>query len=153
MRAPRPGILVAVLLGLCLAAPVYGDPATPQADDPDLWALIEGEEFRILRGAAERSELREKLRAAGPWTLFAPTDAAFAKLPQGAVDALLHDDERLAHWLSLHLFQGELPAHVWADRVEAPRQSARNGRLYPIDRLIPEYLFSRPGRAPIASRE
>ena len=52
--------------------------------------------FNTLVAAVQAAGLEGVLRGAGPFTVFAPTDAAFAKLPAGTVEALLKDKEKLA---------------------------------------------------------
>ena len=52
--------------------------------------------FKTLVAAVQAAGLAETLSGTGPFTVFAPTDEAFAKLPAGTVDALLKDKEKLA---------------------------------------------------------
>jgi uncharacterized surface protein with fasciclin (FAS1) repeats len=66
--------------------------------------------FGTLLAAAEAAGLVETLKGAGPYTVFAPTDAAFRKLPAGAVDALLADRERLRAVLLYHVVPGRVTA-------------------------------------------
>ena len=66
--------------------------------------------FSTLLKAAEAAGLVETLKGAGPYTIFAPTDEAFAKLPAGTVDALLADKERLAAVLTYHVIPGRVLA-------------------------------------------
>ncbi len=59
-------------------------------EDKSLVALAEGAEtFSTLLTAAQAAGLAETLAAGGPFTLFAPTDEAFARLPEGTVEGLL----------------------------------------------------------------
>ena len=62
--------------------------------------------FATLMAAVEASGLAESLSGEGPYTLFAPSDEAFAKLPPGTIEALLADKERLADLLSYHVLPG-----------------------------------------------
>src|SRR5690606_2034840 len=66
--------------------------------------------FTTLLKAVEAAGLVEVLRGDGPFTLFAPTDAAFAKLPAGALDALLADEDALASVLTYHVLAGKVTA-------------------------------------------
>jgi len=52
----------------------------------------------------------DTLKGEGPFTVFAPTDAAFAKLPAGTVEALLADKEKLAKVLTYHVVAGKVTA-------------------------------------------
>lgn len=68
--------------------------------------------FDTLVAAVQAAGLVETLSDAGPYTVFAPTDEAFAALPEGTVDALLlpENQEVLAQVLTYHVISGEVPA-------------------------------------------
>lgn len=66
--------------------------------------------FNTLVAAVKAAGLAETLQGAGPFTVFAPTDAAFAKLPAGTVDALLADTPKLASILTYHVVSGKVMA-------------------------------------------
>ncbi|MEX0960090.1 MAG: fasciclin domain-containing protein [Burkholderiales bacterium] len=66
--------------------------------------------FTTLVTALEAAGLVDTLKGAGPFTVFAPTDAAFAKLPAGTVEALLKDKEQLAKVLTYHVVAGRVMA-------------------------------------------
>ena len=66
--------------------------------------------FNTLVAAVEAAGLVEALKGDGPLTVFAPTDDAFAALPEGTVDALLQDKEALAAILTYHVVAGEVRA-------------------------------------------
>jgi uncharacterized surface protein with fasciclin (FAS1) repeats len=68
-------------------------------------------DFTTLVAALEAAGLDETLRGDGPFTVFAPTDDAFAALPEGTVDALLADPEGdLTSILTYHVVEGEVYA-------------------------------------------
>ena len=71
--------------------------------------------FTTLVAALQAAELVETLSGEGPFTVFAPTDDAFAKLPEGTVEALLEDIPALTDILLYHVVSGEVLA---ADVVE-----------------------------------
>ena len=71
--------------------------------------------FNTLFAAVKAAGLSETLQGPGPFTVFAPTDAAFAKLPTGTIDALLADKAKLAAILTYHVLAGKVMA---ADIVE-----------------------------------
>jgi uncharacterized surface protein with fasciclin (FAS1) repeats len=52
----------------------------------------------------------DTLKGDGPFTVFAPTDAAFAKLPAGTVEALLNDKQKLTQILTYHVVPGKVTA-------------------------------------------
>lgn len=66
--------------------------------------------FTTLAKALEAAGLTETLKGKGPFTVFAPTDAAFAKLPKGTVEALLNDKAKLAAILTYHVVPGNVMA-------------------------------------------
>jgi len=76
---------------------------------------VESGQFDTLITAIQTAELEETLSGEGPFTVFAPTDAAFDALPQGALEELLDDKDALTNVLLYHVADGELMA---ADVVE-----------------------------------
>lgn len=66
--------------------------------------------FKTLLAAATAAGLVETLKSAGPFTVFAPSDAAFAKLPKGTVAALLKDKAKLKAILTYHVVSGAVMA-------------------------------------------
>lgn len=66
--------------------------------------------FNTLVAAVKAAGLVETLKGKGPFTVFAPTDEAFAKLPAGTVEALLKDKEKLTKILLYHVVSGNVMA-------------------------------------------
>ena len=66
--------------------------------------------FKTLVAATQAAGLVETLNTKGPYTLFAPTDDAFAKLPAGTVESLLKDIPKLTAVLTYHVLEGAVPA-------------------------------------------
>ena len=66
--------------------------------------------FNTLAAALTEAGLVETLKGPGPFTVFAPTDAAFAKLPAGTVEALLKDKAKLTSILTYHVVSGKVAA-------------------------------------------
>lgn len=66
--------------------------------------------FTTLVTAIKAAGLVETLSAPGPFTVFAPTDAAFAKLPAGTVESLLQDKTKLTSILTYHVVPGKVMA-------------------------------------------
>ncbi|NJN57604.1 MAG: fasciclin domain-containing protein [Leptolyngbyaceae cyanobacterium SL_5_9] len=66
--------------------------------------------FSTLVTAIKAANLVDTLKGAGPFTVFAPTDEAFAKLPAGTVDALLKDIPKLKQILTYHVVSGKVMA-------------------------------------------
>jgi uncharacterized surface protein with fasciclin (FAS1) repeats len=80
------------------------------AETPDLSTLVQ---------AVEAAGLTGTLQTDGPFTLFAPTNDAFAALPEGALDELLADPEQLAQVLLYHVVPGTVMAADISDGMEA----------------------------------
>ncbi len=66
--------------------------------------------FSTLVAAVKAAGLVDTLKGKGPFTVFAPTDAAFAKLPAGTVDGLLKDIPKLKKILTYHVVSGKVMA-------------------------------------------
>jgi len=66
--------------------------------------------FETLVGAVKAADLVNTLKGEGPFTVFAPTDAAFAKLPRAQLEALLADKDTLTKVLTYHVIQGRVEA-------------------------------------------
>jgi len=85
--------------------------------------------FKTLVAAVQAAGLAETLSGNGPFTVFAPTDEAFAKLPAGTVDALLKDKDKLASILTYHVVSGQVMA---ADAVKLTEAKTVNGQSFKI---------------------
>ena len=78
------------------------------ATDDIVATAVEAGSFTTLAAALEAAGLVEVLQGEGPFTVFAPTDEAFAKLPAGTVEALLADTEALTRILTYHVVAGRV---------------------------------------------
>lgn len=67
-------------------------------------------DFNTLVAAVQAAGLAETLSGEGPFTVFAPTDEAFAALPEGTLESLLEDPEALAEILTYHVVAGKVLA-------------------------------------------
>lgn len=132
----------------------------PEADIVE--TAVEAGSFQTLARALQAAGLVETLKGEGPFTVFAPTDEAFARLPEGTLDGLLQDRERLAAVLTYHVVPGAITASevVKLDRattvqgqsvrirvrdgavliddatVVRPDVRASNGVIHVVDRVI-----------------
>jgi uncharacterized surface protein with fasciclin (FAS1) repeats len=68
----------------------------------------------------------EALQGDGPFTVFAPTDDAFAKLPEGTVEALLKDKETLKKILLYHVVAGEVTSKEVVNLTKAETLAGKN---------------------------
>ncbi len=88
----------------------------PHTEKTIVDVAVENGSFTTLVAALKAADLVTALQGKGPFTVFAPTDAAFAKLPAGTVDALLKDKAKLASILTYHVISGNVLA---ADVIKA----------------------------------
>jgi uncharacterized surface protein with fasciclin (FAS1) repeats len=86
--------------------------------------------FNTLVAAVKAAGLVDTLKGAGPFTVFAPTDEAFSKLPEGTVDALLKDIPKLKQILTYHVVSGKVLA---ADVVKLKSATTVQGSDVKID--------------------
>jgi uncharacterized surface protein with fasciclin (FAS1) repeats len=102
------GTLAAVALTV---APVIATPAAAQTKDIVDTAVAAGS-FKTLTAALQAAGLVDTLKGPGPFTVFAPTDAAFAKLPAGTVEMLLKPENKakLTRILTSHVVAGKVMA-------------------------------------------
>ncbi|WP_341526379.1 fasciclin domain-containing protein [Nostoc sp. UHCC 0302] len=73
-----------------------------------LETAINAGNFNTLVKAVDALQLRETLQSPGPFTIFAPTDEAFAKLPEGTLDSLLQDIPKLKKIVTYHVAFGDV---------------------------------------------
>jgi len=92
-----------------LAWAFIGYSAMSQKAEKDIVdTAISAGQFNTLVKLVQEAELVDALRGEGPFTVFAPTDEAFAKLPKSQVDALLKDKQALRQVLLYHVVQGKV---------------------------------------------
>jgi uncharacterized surface protein with fasciclin (FAS1) repeats len=100
----------------------------PSTESPDiLEAAAAAGSFQTMLSAVEAAGLAPELRAGGPFTVFAPTDEAFARLPEGFLAEVLADREKLSALVGHHVVPGALTTGDLAERPSAP--NLRGGRL------------------------
>lgn len=135
---------LAVALALCL--PAAATPAiagqkcrSPRAQSVALKTAAKSDivdtavaagSFKTLAAALQAAGLVETLKGKGPFTVFAPTDEAFAKLPDGTIEALLKDKEKLTAILTYHVVPGAVKA---ADVVKLDSAKTVQGQSVSID--------------------
>lgn len=101
-------VAVAALALSGTAITVAGHHEKTQKDIVDTAVAAGG--FETLVTAVKAAGLVDVLKGDGPFTVFAPTDRAFANLPEGTLDSLLKDKEALASILTYHVVPGKLMA-------------------------------------------
>ena len=110
------GAIVALTLSLPLAAPAFalvmvgGAPMYANKDIVD--NAVNSKDHTTLVAAVKAAGLVDTLKGAGPFTVFAPVNAAFAALPAGTVDTLLKPENKgtLTKVLTFHVVPGKLDA-------------------------------------------
>jgi uncharacterized surface protein with fasciclin (FAS1) repeats len=120
-------------LTLLVAAPVFAGHHEKMAAPGTIVEVAAGNpEFSTLVAAVKAAGLAETLSGAGPYTVFAPTNAAFAKLPAGTVESLLEpgNKDKLVAILTYHVVAGEVMA---ADVVKLSEAKTVNGKSAAID--------------------
>jgi len=85
--------------------------------------------FKTLRTALDAANLTGALRGNGPFTLFAPTDEAFQKLPAGTVEALLKDIPKFKEVLTRHVVPGLLKPAEWMQSISVKTLEGQTIRI------------------------
>ncbi len=99
--------ITVLMMAFVLVASV-GFAATPAAEKDVVDTAIGAGNFTTLVKALQAAGLVETLRGEGPFTVFAPTDEAFAKLPAGTLESLLADKAKLTAVLTYHVVPGKV---------------------------------------------
>src|SRR5690349_14841818 len=108
---------------------VAGGAIARAADQDIVETAAAAGQFKTLAAALNEAGLVSTLKGAGPFTVFAPTDAAFAKLPAGTVEGLLKDKAKLTSILTYHVVPGKVMA---ADVVKLDGAKTVNGQSVAI---------------------
>ncbi len=109
--------------GKCGTGEAHGHAAKAASADIVAVASSAGN-FNTLVAAVKAAGLVETLQSTGPFTVFAPTDEAFAKLPAGTVDSLLANPDKLKQILLYHVVPGKVTA---ADVVKLSSATTAQG--------------------------
>lgn len=135
-----PALFAALLL---LATEVYaGGYGKKQADIVD--TAVSAGSFNTLAAALQAGGLVDTLKADGPYTVFAPTDEAFAKLPDGTVEMLLlpENKDKLVEILTYHVVAGKVTS---AEVVTLESAQTANGSDVAI-KVVDETVFINDSR-------
>ncbi len=101
-------LFVSALVATALLFGASGASAQEKKDLID--TAVSAGQFKTLAAALAAADLIPVLKGKGPFTVFAPTDEAFAKLPKGTVEALLKDKAKLTAILTYHVVPGAVRA-------------------------------------------
>lgn len=103
------GSLIALTVFFFASALIANDNEKETTEKRDIVTIaVEAGTFNTLATALTEANLIETLKGEGPFTVFAPTDEAFAKLPEGTVETLLKDKEALTNILLYHVVSGNV---------------------------------------------
>jgi len=134
-------VLSAVALSACMSTPSMAShadtamamPANPIVGGAPMYAskdiidnAVNSKDHTTLVAAVKAAGLVDTLKGPGPFTVFAPTNAAFAALPAGTVDTLLKPENKatLSKILTYHVVSGRLDSAALAERIRAGGGSA-----------------------------
>jgi uncharacterized surface protein with fasciclin (FAS1) repeats len=123
----RSFLAAAVLAAIALPATLRADHHGPR-DIVD--TAVAAGNFKTLATALQAAGLIDTLKGPGPFTVFAPTDAAFAKIPKADLDALIQDKAKLARVLTYHVVAGRVLA---SDVVKLSQARTLEGQSLRID--------------------
>ena len=120
-------VVFSALLGLAI-----GGVSARAAGNDIVDTAVSAGQFKTLAAALDAAGLVETLKGPGPFTVFAPTDEAFAKLPAGTVENLLKPEnkDQLAAILTYHVVSGKVMA---ADVVKLDEAKAVNGKIIDVN--------------------
>jgi len=88
--------------------------------------------FKTLSFALNEAGLTSTLKGAGPYTVFAPTDAAFEKLPKGTVESLYKDKEKLKGLLLSHVLSGNVSGSAVGKMHEGDKVKTISGKEFTV---------------------
>jgi len=94
---------------------------------------VESGQFNTLAKALTETGLVEALQGDGPFTVFAPTDEAFSKLPEGTIESLLNDKETLKSILLYHVVSGKVTSDQVVKLNKAETLSGKNVNIKTSD--------------------
>ncbi|MDX1648105.1 MAG: fasciclin domain-containing protein [Longimicrobiales bacterium] len=118
-------------LSVLVAAPfLVAAPSAVEAQEGDIVAVAQSAgSFETLLQAATAADLVAVLKGEGPFTVFAPTDEAFAKIPDEQLNALLQDTEALRQVLLYHVVPGKVEASQVVNLESAETAAGQRVRI------------------------
>ena len=126
----RPALIALVALAALVAPFALAGPAKSGAKLDIVDTAVAAGNFKTLATALQAAGLIDTLKGEGPFTVFAPTDEAFAKLPPGTVEGLLKDKAKLTEILTFHVVAGKVTA---SDVMKLSSAKTVSGKTVSID--------------------
>ncbi len=130
MKIKQKLLTLALVIGF--ASPVFAGGKTKDIVD----TAVEAGSFKTLAKALETAGLISTLKGDGPFTVFAPTDEAFAKLPAGTVEGLLKVKEKLKGILTYHVVSGKVLAKDVVSLKEAKTVNGQSVKISAKDSVV-----------------
>jgi len=131
-KTTRIAVVTALLSGIVFLGSTQAGQYDTQAKKDIVDTAIAAGSFTTLVSAVKAADLVGTLKGTGPFTVFAPTDAAFAKLPKGTLDDLLKPENKakLQAILTYHVVSGKVMA---ADVAKLESAKTVNGQMLTIN--------------------
>ncbi len=122
---------IAIAVSMLLLTFSLNAPAASTGKKDIVDTAVAAGNFKTLAAALQAAGLVDTLKGAGPFTVFAPTDAAFAKLPAGTVDDLLKPEnhDKLVAILAYHVVPGKVMAKDVVKLHEAKTVSGKDVKI------------------------
>lgn len=108
MKAIHTFLAASVAIIMLVVSSAFADGHAMKKDIVD--TAVEAGDFDTLVAAVQAAELVETLKGDGPFTVFAPNDAAFSKIPEATLNGLIADKAALTSVLGLHVVSGKVMA-------------------------------------------
>jgi uncharacterized surface protein with fasciclin (FAS1) repeats len=123
--------VIGIVTAFAATAAVLNPSAVRAQGNDVIQVAVAAGSFKTLAKALEAADLVSTLKGAGPFTVFAPTDEAFAKLPAGTLNDLLKPEnkEKLRRVLTYHVVAGRVAA---ADAMKVQSAKAVSGDTLPV---------------------
>ena len=162
MKKLVPSLIVAIVVAALVASTAATAPAQNRQSRDIVQTAVAAGQFKTLARLLTRAGLVGALEKPGPYTVFAPTDAAFAKVPKKTLDGLLADKAKLRAVLLYHVVSGKVTAakvvklssaktldgksvrirvagnnvFVNTAKVTKPNVMAKNGVIHVVNRVL-----------------
>ena len=128
-------MISAILFSLIITSFTFaGDNNKSKSSKKDIVTIaVDAGNFKTLAAALTETGLVEALQSDGPFTVFAPTDDAFAKLPEGTLETLINDKETLKKILLYHVVAGEVTSKEVVNLTKAETLAGKNIKIKVIE--------------------
>lgn len=132
------GLTLAVLLAFSSVTVACDSDSSTADTQPSLLEVAESNGFTTLIAAVEAAGLSDVLNSNGPFTVFAPTNEAFAKLPAGTIDELLKPENTaaLADILTYHVVEGRVTSDQVVNLSTAKTVQGQNLKIEVADGTV-----------------